>query len=65
MIGLMTGVREIGLKFRSLLHDPGGITCMILLNWPYDTVTLPNCMSDCIMHIYSYLFSFSFLGHPC
>ena len=23
-----TGVREIGLKFGSLPHDPGGITCM-------------------------------------
>ena len=24
-----TGVREIGFKFGSLPHDPGGITCMI------------------------------------
>ena len=24
-----TGVREIGFKFGSLPHDPGGITCML------------------------------------
>ena len=25
-----TGVREIGFKFGSLPHDPGGITCMYI-----------------------------------
>ena len=25
-----TGVREIGFKFGSLPHDPGGITCMMV-----------------------------------
>ena len=30
-----TGVREIGFKFGSLPHDPGGITCMTVLNSKY------------------------------
>ena len=28
-----TGVREIGFKFGSLPHDPGGITCMVTALW--------------------------------
>ena len=31
-----TGVREIGFKFGSLPHDPGGITCMLELVEPID-----------------------------
>ena len=47
-----TGVREIGFKFGSLPHDPGGITCMSLSETIFGNVRCTVMHSDAIVFLF-------------